>query len=140
MAKKRKAKNSKKDQPPKQNSFWQGVGAVFLIVAGIVLAFGSFIDAPLPQGFWNGTWDLFGAATVIIPFALVYLGALKFTSEDGQIPLAQGAGRMGLVIFLASWFETAFNHGGSVGDSIGSALEGALGQFLASLIFFLLAV
>src|SRR5262245_35324235 len=139
MAKKRKAKNSKKVEEPKQNSFWQGVGAVFLIVAGIVLAFGSIISAPLPQGFWNGVWDMFGAATIIIPLALVYLGTLKFTSEDGQIPLAQAAGSVGLVIFLASWLDTAFNHGGSVGNSIGNVLEGALGQFLASLIFFILA-
>ncbi len=140
MAKKRKAKKTKKAEEVKSTGFWRGIGAVFLIVAGIVLAFGSFISAPVPQGFWDGAWDIFGVATIVLPFILVYLGALKFINEDGQIPIAQAAGSIGLVVFLASWMQTGFDQGGSLGKTIGDVLEGALGQFLASLIFFILAL
>ncbi|HSX18384.1 MAG TPA: DNA translocase FtsK 4TM domain-containing protein [Candidatus Saccharimonadales bacterium] len=152
MAKRRKKKNSKKTEELKSSGFWRGLGAVFLIVAGIVLGFGSFIHAPIPHGFWNGAWDLFGVATIVAPFALVYLGALKFLSEDQQIPLPKMAGTIGLLVFLASWAHTAFihhdsnpsvwvgGHGGSVGKVVGNVLVGALGKFLASLLFFILTL
>ncbi len=143
MARRRtaKRKNHKKSESSAINAnFWRGVGAVFLIIAGIVLAFGAFIHAPIPEGFWNGVWDLLGIATIITPFIFIYLGALKFLSEDGQIPLSKMVGSIGLLIFLASWLHTAFTHGGSVGRLIGNSLENALGNFLASLVFFILAL
>lgn len=157
MAKRRKpgrpkgSKVEKKSSKDKTN-FWRGVGAISLIVAGIVLGFGLFIDAPIPNGFWDGTWWAFGAATIIIPFALLYLGSLKFWSEDHRIPLPQMLGVIGLVTFLASWLHVAFidisdsgmiiggGYGGRVGEVIGNALVGALGKFLASLIFFVLTL
>src|ERR1051326_7167561 len=142
MAKRRKRKNSKKKTAElKSSGFWRGLGAVGLIVAGIVLGFGSFINAPIPHDFWNGAWDLFGIATIVAPFALVYLGALKFLSEDQQIPLPKMVGTIGLLVFLASWLHTAFihhdgdpnvwvgGHGGSLGKAIGEVLVGALGKF-----------
>src|SRR3989344_3669391 len=103
MAKKRKSKNSKKTDEIKSSGFWRGVGAVALIIAGIVLFFGSFINAPIPRGFWDGTWEFLGITTIITAFLLIYLGALKVLSEDGQIPLAKMAGSIGLVVFLASF-------------------------------------
>ena len=92
MAKKRKSKKSKNPEEIKSSGFWRGVGAVALIIAGIVLFFGSFINAPIPRGFWDGAWDLLGVAAIVAPFLLIYLGTLKFLSEDGQIPLAKMAG------------------------------------------------
>src|SRR5579859_7107551 len=151
MAKRRKRKNSKKIEEH-SSGFWRGVGAVGLIIFGIVLGFGSFINAPMPRDLWNGAWNLFGIATIILPFALVYLGGLKFLSEDGQIPLSKMAGSVGLVVFFAAWMHTAFmhhddstsvwvgGHGGSVGKTIGNALAGALGKFLSSLVFFVLSL
>jgi S-DNA-T family DNA segregation ATPase FtsK/SpoIIIE len=139
MAKRRK-KNSKKSDDLKSAGFWRGVGAVFLIIAGIVLAFGSFINAPIPRDFWNGSWELLGLATILAPFALIYLGALKFISQDGQIPMSKLVGTIGLVVFTASWMHTTFSQGGSFGRLIGQALTGALGTFLASLVFLLLAL
>src|SRR5581483_11923281 len=152
MAKRKKKRNPKKNDEQKTSGFWRGVGAVSLIIAGIVLAFGSFISAPIPQGFWNSVWDLFGIATIIVPFTLIYLGALKFITEDQQIPLSKMAGSIGLVVFLSCWLHTAFmhhngspnvwvgGHGGSVGKAIGDVLAGALGKFLASLVFFVLTI
>lgn len=152
-AKKRKPGRPKGSKAEKRGSkkdtsaFWRGVGAVSLIVAGIVLGFGLFINAPIPEKFWNGTWWAFGAATVLMPFALLYLGSLKFWSEDHRIPLPQMIGVIGLVTFFASWLHVAFvggveglGYGGRVGEVIGNALVGALGKFLASLIFFVLTL
>lgn len=140
MAKKRKAKNSKKADEIKSSGFWRGVGAVFMIIAGIVLGFGSFINAPIPREFWDGTWDLLGIATIVASFLLVYLGGLKFLSEDGQIPLAKMAGSIGLVVFLASLLHTTGDYGGSVGRLVGDLLGDALGSFLAALVFLVLTM
>lgn len=140
MAKRRKKKNSKKSEEITATGFWRGVSAVSLIIAGVVLFFGSFINAPIPRGFWDGAWDLFGIATIVVPFLMIYLGALKFLSEDGQIPLSKMAGSVGLAVFLASLLHTTSEYGGSVGRVVGDVLSDAMGQFLASLVFFFLAV
>src|SRR3989344_1395402 len=153
------AKRKKPGRPPKKakkkeinSGFWKGVGAIILIVGGIVLGFGAFINAPIPQDFWDGAWWAFGVATIVAPFALIYLGALKFLSEDQQVPLPKMVGTIGLLVFLSSWLHTAFihhdidpsvwvgGHGGQVGMAVGDVLVSALGKFLASLVFFVLAI
>ncbi len=153
------AKRRKPGRPPKKakksevnSGFWRGVGAVILIVGGIVLGFGAFINAPVPAQMWDGAWSAFGAAAFAAPFALIYLGALKFLSEDQQVPLPKMVGTLGLLVFLSSWLYAAFihhdvdpsvwvgGHGGEVGKAVGDALVGALGKFLASLVFFVLAL
>lgn len=142
MAKRKKrAKSKKKDEPKSSAGFWRGFGAVLLIVAGIVMLFGSFISAPIPQGFWDHTWEAFGVATIIVPFALIYLGALKFLSEEQRIPATKLIGAAATVVFFASWIHTGFGgHGGSVGKAVGGALVDPFGKFLSSLIFFLLTI
>ena len=142
MAKRKKpGRPPKKDKKKETNSgFWRGVGAVILIVGGIVLGFGAFINAPMPHDFWHGAWWAFGIAAIVAPLALIYLGALKFLSEDGRVPLPKMLGTLGLLVFLASWLHTAFTHGGHVGQAVGDALSGAMGNFSSSLVFFVLAV
>lgn len=154
MAKKRKKSKSvpkKGDESNGSSSFWRGIGAVILIVGGIVLAFGAFISAPIPHDLWHGFWWALGAATIIAPFALVYLGALKFMGDDQHIPLHKMLGVISLLAFSASWLHSAFlhtaangttfgGHGGTVGKTIGNLLVGALGKFLASLVFFVLVL
>lgn len=148
---KTKAKSTKKDEEKRSSSsFWKGLGAVVLIVLGLVLLFGAFISAPIPAGMWNGFWWALGAATVLAPFALVYLGGSKFTSEEQEIPLHRMAGVVCLLIFAAGLFHVMFasekagaitgGHGGHVGAAVGNVLMGALGKFLATLVFFLLAL
>ncbi|HET9850337.1 MAG TPA: DNA translocase FtsK 4TM domain-containing protein [Candidatus Saccharimonadales bacterium] len=157
MAKKRKpgrprgAKKKTELKKPSSN-FWRGFGAVVLIILGIVLLFGAFIGAPVPHDLWNGFWWAIGAASVIAPITLIYLGGLKFASEDQRTPFHKILGIAALWLFLASWLYTAFlhtdaatglligGHGGVVGEAVGKAVEGALGRFLSSLIFFILAV
>lgn len=153
------AKRKKPGRPPKKtkkrdinSGFWRGVAAVILIVGGVVLTFGAIINAPIPHDFWHGAWWAFGTAAIIAPLALIYLGALKFFNEDGRVPLPKMLGTLGLLIFLASWLHTAFihhdvdpnlwvgGHGGQVGKAVGDALVPALGKFLASLVFFVLAI
>ncbi len=153
--KKRKpGRPAKKDdkEAKKAASFWRGLGAVSLIIAGVILAFGAIVSAPLPHDLWNGVWWAFGAATILVPFALVYLGILKFMSEDQQIPLAKLAGTLCLLAFSASWLYTLFlhsdaatgatigGHGGEVGKSLGGLLVSGLGRFLSSLVFIILTV
>jgi O-antigen/teichoic acid export membrane protein len=68
MAKKKKRAAAKKKVEPKKNSgFWQLVSAIALIIAGVILAFGAFIDAPIPKGFWDGSWWALGIGTIIVP-------------------------------------------------------------------------
>ena len=141
------AKRKKPGRPPKKtkksetsSNFWRGVGAVLLIVGGIVLGFGAFINAPIPRDMWDGAWWAFGVGAVIAPFALVYLGLLKFLTEDQQIPLPKMLGVLGLLTFFAGWMHTAFTRGGNVGQAVGDALSGAMGDFLSSLVFFVLTL
>ena len=152
-------KKSKKKSSPKKDSdkssskdmsgFWRGIGALLLIVGGIVLAFGAFINAPIPHDFWHGAWWTLGGAAIVAPLALIYLGALKFITEDQRVPLAKIIGVAGMLVFLAGWLHTGFSHlddtstwvgghGGQVGQSIGNALANAFGKFLSSLVFFVL--
>jgi S-DNA-T family DNA segregation ATPase FtsK/SpoIIIE len=149
MAKKKK--RSKKAEPSKNSGFWHSIFAVALIIAGIVLAFGAFIAAPVPHGFWHGVWWALGIATVIVPIILIYLGILKFVDEEHHVPFPNLVGAVALLLFFASFMHTSFaqvaadgsiagGHGGTVGQAVGNALLGAMGKFLASLVFFLLSV
>lgn len=142
---------TKKSEPKKDSGFWRGVGAVVLIIFGIILLFGAFISAPVPKGIWNSSWSAIGAASVIAPFILIYLGGMKFMSEDQRIPTAKMAGAVSLLVFYASWLHTVFlstapdgtltgGHGGGIGAAIGGPVVGSLGMFLASLIFFVLTL
>ncbi|HEU5005026.1 MAG TPA: DNA translocase FtsK 4TM domain-containing protein [Candidatus Saccharimonadales bacterium] len=151
-----KGSGAKKKAEKKNSGFWRGVGAVALIVAAIVLAFGAFVSAPLPHSLWHGAWWAFGIAAIILPLALLYLGSLKFLSEDQRIPLPNMVGTIALLVFTASFFNTLFishaalnapdpsawvgGHGGQVGQAVGESLAGALGKFLASLVFFILSI
>jgi DNA segregation ATPase FtsK/SpoIIIE, S-DNA-T family len=146
------AKKAKRGRPPgkkknaeKKNNgaFWRSVAAIGLIIIGLVLFFGAFISAPIPHNLWHGFWWALGSATVVAPLVLVYLGGLKFINEEQRIPFPNIVGTVGLLVFFASWLHTAFmpgGHGGHVGQTVGNVLANSLGQFLASLVFFLLTV
>jgi hypothetical protein len=56
----------KKEEPKKNTGFWRGCLRHCFNSAGIILAFGAFIDAPIPKGFWDGVWWALGIATVIV--------------------------------------------------------------------------
>jgi S-DNA-T family DNA segregation ATPase FtsK/SpoIIIE len=153
VAKKRKpGRPPKKEQPKPTAGFWKGVGAICLVIAGIILPFGIFINNPVPHDMWQGVWWAFGAAAILAPLGLIYLGLSKFLSEDQQIPLAKMVSTLALMTFFASWMHTAFihhdagatawigGHGGQVGKAIGDAVVTAMGKFLASLSFFILTL
>ena len=133
-----------KDKPAKSNSgFWRAIGAVFLIIFGVVLLFGSFISAPIPHSVWHGFWWALGGATLVAPLALIYLGALKFINEEQRVPLPNMIGTLGLLTFLASFLHVVFmpsGHGGKVGQAVGNILANSMGKFLAGLVFFLLTL
>jgi len=143
-AKRGRPPGKKKGAEPKKNSaFWRGVAAVGLIIFGIVLFFGAFISAPIPHNLWHGFWWALGSATVVAPLVLVYLGGLKFVNEEQRIPFPNIVGTLGLLTFFASFLHVAFmpaGHGGQVGESFGNLLANSLGNFLATLVFFLLTL
>lgn len=143
-AKRGRPPGKKADKKKKNNAgFWRALGAVFLIIFGVVLLFGAFISAPVPHSVWQGFWWALGTATIVAPIALVYLGALKFINEDQRIPLPNMIGTIGLLTFLASWLHTAFmpnGYGGRIGEAVGNLLANSMGKFLASLVFFLLTI
>lgn len=152
MARKRKRVNAKKNRADVNSGFWRGFGAVLLIVAGIVTFFGAFINAPVPHWLWKESWNAFGVATIFVPPVLIYLGTLKFVSEEQRIPLTKLIGAFSILLFFSSWFYTLFahhsdssvalvgGHGGSVGKAVGNILISPLGKFLSSLVFFILAI
>src|ERR1700759_4651060 len=121
------AKKAKRGRPPKKaekksnnnGAFWRSLAAVTLIIFGVILLFGAFISAPLPHSVWHGFWWALGAATVMAPFALIYLGLLKFINEEQRIPLPNMVGTVGLLIFLASWLYAMFLHADASGNLIG---------------------
>lgn len=152
MAKKRKQTRKKKNQQPEeQSNFWQLSGAVVMILLGLFLLLGGFgAGGPLPVNMFNGVYWAIGWAAYIAPFLLAYLGALKFISEDKQIPLEKFASSIGILVFSSSWFYTAFvtmsdtgdysgGHGGSVGELIGGASLNLISKFPASIMFFVLS-
>lgn len=157
-AKKRKpgrpkgSSKKQKDEKKPGSSFWRGFAAVVLIIAGIILLFGAFINAPLPKDLWNGVWTALGAATLLAPITLIYLGGLKFLSEDQRIPFPKILGVAALLVFFASLAHVLFlhtdaatgllagGHGGAAGKAVGNPIQQSLGKFLASLIFFILSV
>lgn len=153
------AKKAKRGRPPKKaekstksnSAFWRSLAAVALIIFGVILLFGAFISAPLPHKIWNGFWWGLGVATIAAPFALIYLGLLKFINEEQRVPLPNMIGTIGLLVFLSSWFHATFlhadaagnlvgGHGGHIGQAVGGVLVGSLGKFLASLVFLLLTI
>ncbi|HVO86298.1 MAG TPA: DNA translocase FtsK 4TM domain-containing protein [Candidatus Binatia bacterium] len=143
---------SKKEESNKSGSFWRGFGAVTLIIAGVVLLFGAFINAPVPHDFWNAFWWAIGAAAIVAPVTLIYLGGLKFLTEDQRIPFHKILGVLALLVFFAAWLHVTFvhidaatglstgGHGGTVGKTIGNGVDGALGKFLSAFVFFILTV
>ena len=152
MAKKRKQTRKKKNQQPEeQSNFWQLSGAVVMILLGLFLLLGGFgAGGPLPVNMFSGVYWALGWAAYIAPFLLAYLGALKFISEDKQIPLEKFASSIGILVFSSSWFYTAFvtmsdtgdysgGHGGSVGELIGGASLNLISKFPASIMFFVLS-
>ncbi len=134
----KKAIQDRKDR----TAFWRSVGAIFLIITGIVLAFGAVISAPIPHSFWNGAWWALGIATFIAPLALLYLGSLKFISEDRQIPLPKMAGVLGLLDHDAQFAQDVnrllVRHTAVLRAKIDIVAAGSVPKRLAALLLYLL--
>lgn len=154
MAKKRKYTKSKKKKttnPESESNFWQLSGAVGLILIALFLLLGGFgAGGPLPVNMFSGTYWALGWAAYLLPIILAYLGALKFISEDKQIPLEKFASSIGLIVFTSAWLHTVFvsttdsgemvgGNGGSIGQLFGGVTLNVLSQIPAAIMFFVLA-
>lgn len=154
MAKKRKqtkkTKKTKDKKPEEQQSnFWQLSGAVAMILLALFLLLGGFgAGGPLPVSLFSGVYWALGWAAYLTPVILAYLGALKFVSEDKQIPLEKFASSIAMLVFASSWIYVATvsqtdsgytgGHGGSVGELIGGATLGLISPIPAGIMFFIL--
>ena len=152
MAKKKKSAKKKGAAPaPVQRSpFWQLTGAILLFVVALFLLLGGFgTGGPLPQSLFDGAYTVFGVAAYLLPFALSYWGAYKFTAEDHRIPLGRLFSMLGILLFSAAWLHTTFSsdmgyiaggrisRGGYAGEVLGGNMAlSALDVFPASIMFF----
>jgi S-DNA-T family DNA segregation ATPase FtsK/SpoIIIE len=148
MSKKKKSNRHKKDEEIVERSpFWPLAGGILLCVIALFMLFGGFgTGGPLPTGLFKGTYWALGWAAYFVPVALVYFAVLKFSTEDHRIPFGKGLSMLGIVVFSACWFMTAFaskqldgtwlnGHGGKVGEVVGGAVRQALDGLPASLMF-----
>ena len=158
MAKKKKSKAKKVNRPVKQESkersvFWPLTGAIILIVASIFLTLGGFdTGGALPVNMFHGAYWTLGLAGYLTPIALIYMGVLKFKSEDKKVPLGIFVSMILALVFSAGWLHTMFaskdgetliisgGHGGQVGNLVGNATLSILDKWPASLMFLVFGV
>lgn len=151
-AKKKKA--SKKVAVVKERSpFWAYSGAVLMCVLGLFMLIGGFnTGGTLPTGMFKGGVAVLGWAAYLVPFALVYWGVYKLSSDDHRIPLGKVSGVLLIMLFSAGFLFTATasrpdefsqyagGHGGAVGGFIGNALLSLLDKFPASILLLVLTM
>jgi len=155
MAKKKKKTRSKKSAAPvvhERSPFWAYAGAVGLILIALFMLIGGFgTGGQLPINLFHGAYWAFGWAGYLVPVALAYWGAYKFSSEDRRIPLGKLVSMFLVLLFASSWFYVAFakqdlagewagGHGGSVGSTFGGMVLSALDKVPAGILFFVATV
>jgi len=153
MARKRKQTRKKNnDLDNEQSVFWPLAGAIILFALAFLLLLGGFgTGGNLPKSLFHGTYWTFGWASYLLIIACVLWGALKFKSEDHQIPLNKLISMLATLIFASGWLHTAFanldssknyvgGHGGQVGRVVGNAVLTALDKIPASILFFIFAL
>ncbi len=124
-----------------------------LCIVGLFVLLGGFnTGGSLPISLFNAAWTVFGVAGYLVPFAFIYWGVYKFTSEDRRIPLGKMTGVVMIILFSASFMFTttaskmtetsnfASDKGGAAGSLFGSMMLNALDKVPASLVFFVLTV
>lgn len=153
MAKKKKKASKKAAVVRERSPFWAYTIAVLLCVLGLFVLLGGFgAGGTLPVALFDAAESALGLAAWLVPFALVYWGVLKFTSEDRKVPAWKKTGVILVLTFAASLlFTTSASQqatggayvsdlGGTVGNVLGSALLGALDKFPASILFLVLTI
>lgn len=124
-----------------------------LCIVGLFILLGGFnTGGSLPISLFGAAWTVFGVAGYLVPFAFVYWGVYKFTSEDRRIPLGKMTGVVMIILFSASFLFTttaskmtetsnfASDKGGAAGSLFGSMMLNALDKVPASLVFFVLTM
>ena len=151
MGKKKKHTKKHKGEETERSPFWAISGGILLCVLALFLLLGGFgTGGPLPIGMFKGAYAALGWAAYLLPVAFVYWGIYKFMAEDGRIPLGKLLSMVGVLVFSASWFFTAFaeqvrgtyqeGHGGFVGNMLGGAVLQALDSWPASLLFVIFGI
>lgn len=149
-AKSRKSASRKSVEPvaKERSAFWPLTGGILLVLLAVFLLLGGFgSGGPLPVGMFEGVYSALGYAAYLSPLALIYLGVLKFKSEDHIIPLSKllailtfilASAALAHVLFVGSGeasSDVTSGHGGAVGAAVGGIILQALDKIPASLLF-----
>lgn len=151
MAKRKKQSKKKKQVVEERSPFWPLAGAVIMMLLAVFMLLGGFdTGGPLPTGMFKGAYWALGWAAYLVPVSMLYLGVLKFNSEDHQIPLGRLVGMLTGLTLSGAWFHTAFaskeldqvtgGRGGAIGDLVGNTVLNAIDKVPASLMFLVFAV
>ncbi len=158
MAKKKKRTPKKvnkavKHEPKEKSAFWPLTGAVILIIAALLLLLGGFgTGGVLPVNMFHGAYWALGVAGYLTPIALIYIGVLKFKSEERKVPLGKFVSMILALVFSAGWLQAMFaskdpqtllisgGHGGQVGSLVGNATLSVLDKWPASLMFLIFGI
>lgn len=157
MAKRKKAKSSKKKAPEpverEPSALWPISFAIFMAVIAVLLLAGGFgAGGPLPVTMFKGVYWAFGYIAYVVPFALLYFVVYKFRTENHKVPIKKLLYMYGFVLSLTAFFHIvaassanptsvdAGGHGGTLGAAFGGVVLQAFSKIPASLIFIILAV
>lgn len=153
MAKKKKQSRKKHDEEVERSPFWPLAGGIVLCLLAVFLLLGGFgTGGNLPVGMFHGAYVLLGWAAYLLPVALAYWGVYKFMAEDGRIPLGKLFSMVGVVVFTACWFQTAFDGdmayvasgsisaGGYIGGLVAEGVMLALDPLPATILFIIFSI
>lgn len=152
MAKKKKRTRKKAVEPTEKSPFWAMAGGIIMILLAIFVLLGGFgAGGPLPEGLFSGAFWVLGWGAYMVPVALIFFGAYKFTSEDHEIPLGKMVSMIAFLILFAAWLDLAFTSGsrevgyvngagGHTGQLISGVTLNAINKVPASIMFFVFAM
>jgi DNA segregation ATPase FtsK/SpoIIIE, S-DNA-T family len=152
MAKKKKSNRKKKIEEVEKSTFWPLAAAIIMMLTAVFILLGGFsAGGPLPEALFGGIFWAFGWTAYVVPFLLLFLAVLKFTNEEGRIPLNKLMSILAFMVLLSSWFHVGFGsqdglgavtdgRGGEVGALVGNITLNAITKLPASVMFFVLSV
>lgn len=145
MAKKKKSKRGPGRPPGKAKQakrshdvpagFWPQVGAILLMVLGLLLLIGLFrIGGAFPINIAEGARWLVGWTAFIIPFLFLWQAIQIFRSEDNRLPGIVWFATILFLTFFAGLFQLMITDPLSQTEALAGQGGGAIGWLVASVL------
>ncbi|OGL30740.1 hypothetical protein A3F37_03930 [Candidatus Saccharibacteria bacterium RIFCSPHIGHO2_12_FULL_41_12] len=152
MAKKKHSKKASSTKADKQKSnVVANVTSVVLVIISTLALVGSFhTGGSLPIGLYRGFDWVFGWASFVVAFSIIYMVIYRFTREDQKLNFKHLASMDMFIILLAGFFhvltlhsnsttgERSGGNGGFVGELVGGTLFDYLDKYPSIILMFLL--